>query len=181
LPASCCQPAVAGGIISADLRSELSTHLALQALFTQTPVCEPLLQAFPFPNTLWEMTLHLLSQACVFIYSSLGKWVFPLLLWSFPRTATFTSFPTADCWECAAASASRHVCLQLTWKVGLPPSPVEFSSLRHSHKISCSWLLGMRPYSCWSLSGQAWLVYLQLQEGSPPLLFGAQGAPPSLP
>jgi hypothetical protein len=35
LPACCCQPAVAGGFIYADLRGELSTHLALQALFTQ--------------------------------------------------------------------------------------------------------------------------------------------------
>jgi hypothetical protein len=31
-----CQPAVAGGVIYADLRSELSTHLAPQALFTQS-------------------------------------------------------------------------------------------------------------------------------------------------
>jgi hypothetical protein len=35
-PARCCQPAVAGGFIYADLRSELSTHLALQTLFTQS-------------------------------------------------------------------------------------------------------------------------------------------------
>jgi hypothetical protein len=38
----------------------------------------PLLQTFPFPSTLGEMTLHPLSQAGVFIYSSRGKWVFPL-------------------------------------------------------------------------------------------------------
>jgi hypothetical protein len=92
----------------------------------------PLLQAFPFPNTLGEVTLHLHSQACMFIYSSRGKWVFPPLLWSFPPTAAFTSFPTPDCWVCAAAPAGWHVCLQLTWEVGLPPSPVEFSSPRHS-------------------------------------------------
>jgi hypothetical protein len=78
LPARCCQPAVACGIIYADLWGELSTHLALQALFTRSsPVCHLLLQAFPFPSTLKEVTLHLLSQACVFIYSSRGKWVFP--------------------------------------------------------------------------------------------------------
>jgi hypothetical protein len=77
-PAHCCQPAVAGGVIYADLRSELSTHLALRALFTQSsPVCEPLLQAFPFPSTLGEVTLHQLSQAHVFVYSSHGKWAFP--------------------------------------------------------------------------------------------------------
>jgi hypothetical protein len=63
------------------------------------------------------------------------------------------------------------VCLQVTWEVGLPPSPVEFSSLRHSHKLSRSWLLGVLPRSHRSLSSQAWLVYLQFQEGfpSPPL------------
>jgi hypothetical protein len=86
-PACCCQPAVAIGFIYADLRSELNTHPAMQALFTQSsPVREPLLQAFPFPSTLGEVTLHLLSQTSVFIYSSHGKWVFPLLLWSFPKT-----------------------------------------------------------------------------------------------
>jgi hypothetical protein len=61
-------------------------------------VCEPVLQAFPFPSTLGEVTLHPLSQACVFIYTSCKKWVFPPVLWSFPPTATFTSFPAPDCW-----------------------------------------------------------------------------------
>jgi hypothetical protein len=95
----CCQPAVARGIIYADLRSELNSHLAPQAFFTQSsPVCEPLLQAFPFPGTLGEVTLHPLSQACMFIYSSRGKWVFPPLLWSLLPTATLTSFPAPGCW-----------------------------------------------------------------------------------
>jgi hypothetical protein len=99
LPAHCCQPAIPGGVIYADLWCELSTHLALQALFTQSsPVHQPLLQAFPFPSTLGKVTLHLLSQACMFIYSSCGKWVFPPLLWCFPPTATFTSFLAPDYW-----------------------------------------------------------------------------------
>jgi hypothetical protein len=99
LPAHCCQSAVAGGVIYAALWGELSTHLALQALFTQSSsVHEPLLQDFPFPSTPGEVTLHPLSQACVFVYSSRGKWVFPPLLWSFPPTTTFTSFPAPDCW-----------------------------------------------------------------------------------
>jgi hypothetical protein len=48
---------------------------------------------------------------------------------------------------------------------------VEFSSLLHSHKLSCSWLLGACFCSHRSLSGQARLVYLQFWEGfpSPPL------------
>jgi hypothetical protein len=137
-PARCCHPAVAGGVIYAALRGELYTHLALQAMFTQnSPVCEPLLQAFPFPSTVGEVTPHLLCQACLFVYSSQWKWFFP------------------------------H-------------SPVEFSSHRHSHKLSCSWLLGACCYSRRSLSSHAWLVYLQFQEGFPSPLFGAQGAPLSL-
>jgi hypothetical protein len=40
----------------------------------------------------------LLLSARVFIYSSRGKWVFPPLLWSFPPSATLTSFPAPGCW-----------------------------------------------------------------------------------
>jgi hypothetical protein len=136
LPASCCQPAVAGGVIYADIRSEFSTHLALQALFTQTPVCEPLLQAFPFSNTLWEVTLHPLSQACVFIYSSRGKWVFPPLLWSFPPSATLTSFPAPGCWVRAptparASPARPGLFIYSSRKDPLPAS----SELRAPHPL----------------------------------------------
>jgi hypothetical protein len=52
----------------------------------------------PF-QALGKVTLHLCCQACVFIYSSCGRWVFPSLLWSFHPTATFTSFPAPDYWE----------------------------------------------------------------------------------
>jgi hypothetical protein len=101
-----------------------------------------------------------------------------------PSPVEFSSFCHSDklshSWllGSSAAPASRHVFLQLTWEVGLPPSPVEFSSLHHSHKHSRFWLLSACPCSCRSLSGQAWLVYLQFQGDSP--LLGAQGAPPSL-
>jgi hypothetical protein len=37
---------------------------------------------------------------------------------------------------------SLHVYLQFMWEVGLPPSPVEFSSHCHFYKLSRSWLLG---------------------------------------
>jgi hypothetical protein len=66
----------------------------------------PLLQAFPFASTLGEVTLHQLSQACMFIYSSHGKWVFPPLLWNLPLTTTLTSFPTPDCWAHDSTPAS---------------------------------------------------------------------------
>jgi hypothetical protein len=138
LPACCCQPVVAGGIIYADLWGKLNTHLALQALFTQSsPVHEPLLQAFPFPSTLGEVTLHLLFLACVFIYSSHGKWVFPSFLWSFPPSTPLTSFPTPGCWAHA-------------------PTPTGASPARPS------------------------LFIYNSRNNSPPLLFGAQGTPPSL-
>jgi hypothetical protein len=45
----------------------------------------------------------------------------PPLLWSFPPTSTFTSFPAPDCWVCAAAPAGLSVCFQLMWEVGLSP------------------------------------------------------------
>jgi hypothetical protein len=175
LPASCCQPAVAGGVIYPDLWSELSTHLAQQALFTQSSVHDATATSFPLSkHTGGGDTAMAFSGPRVYLQFT-GKWVFPPLLWCFPPTTTFTSFPAPDCWPCPAAPASQHVCLQLTCEVGLPLSPVEFFSLRHSHKLSCFWLLGVP-----TLSGQARLVYLHFRPDSPPPLFGAQGAPPSL-
>jgi hypothetical protein len=122
LPAHCCQPAVAGGVIYADIRGELSTHLAPQALFTQSsPVHEPLLQAFPFPSTLGEVTLHPLSLACVFIYSLCGKWVFPLFCEVFLPMPLLQAFPLLiagqGCWPC------RTPCL-FTAHVGSGSSPI---------------------------------------------------------
>jgi hypothetical protein len=131
LPALCCQSAVAGGIFYADLRGELNTHLALQVLFIQSsPVCKPLLQAFPFPSTLGEVTLHPLSQACMFVYSSSGKWVFPPLLSSFPPTATLTSFPAPGFWACAPAPTEAPLAsLACLFTV---PGRIPFPHLWHS-------------------------------------------------
>jgi hypothetical protein len=86
-------------------------------------VPEPLLQAFPFPSTPGEVTLHPLSQAGVFIYSSRGKWVFSPLLWSFLPTATFTSFPAPGCWACAAAPAFSCWLVYLQFREGFPLPP----------------------------------------------------------
>jgi hypothetical protein len=80
----------------------------------------PLLQGFPSPSTLREVTLHLLSLAGVFIYSSSGKSVFPPLLWSFPSTATFTSFPSPGCWVCAVAPAFSGWLVYLQFHEGFP-------------------------------------------------------------
>jgi hypothetical protein len=72
-----------------------------------------------------------------------------------------------------------HVYLQFMWEVGLPPSPVEFSSLHHSHKLSHSWLLGACPRSCQSLSIPPGLFIYSPGKDSLPSIFGAQCAPPS--
>jgi hypothetical protein len=50
--------------------------------------------------------------------------------------------------------------------VGLPSSPVEFSSLSHSHKLPHSWLLGTCPAPA-RASLAASLAYLQSREGFP--------------
>jgi hypothetical protein len=56
-------------------------------------VPEPLLQAFPFPSTLGEVTLHPLSQASMFIYSSCGRWVFPPSCGVFLPPSLLQAFP----------------------------------------------------------------------------------------
>jgi hypothetical protein len=52
--------------------------------------------------------------------------------------------------------------------VGLPPSPVEFSSHSHFYKLSCSWLLGMCCCSC----QPACLFTAHVGSGSSPLSCG---------
>jgi hypothetical protein len=179
LPARCCQPAVSGGIIYADLWGELNIPLALQALFTQSsPVCEPLLQAFPFPSTLGEVTLHPLSQADVFIYSSSGKWVFPPSCGVFLSLLLLQAFLLLIAGRCCCSC--RPACLFTAHMgSGSSPRPVQFSCLCHSHKLSCSWLLGVCHHSRSLQPGPACLF--TVLGGIPlPQCFGAQGAPPSL-
>jgi hypothetical protein len=145
LPACCSQPAVAGGIIYADLWGELSTHQVPQALFAQSsPVREPLLQAFPFPSTGKGDTALALSGLLVYLQfmSEVGL---PPSAVQFSSHRHFHKLSCLCLLGCAAAPASLHVCLQFTWEVGLPYSPVEFSSLHHSHQLPCSWLLGACP------------------------------------
>jgi hypothetical protein len=167
LPACCCLSTVAGGVIYADLWGELSTHLALQALFTQSSVCESLLQAFPFPSTLGKVTLHPHCQACAFIYSSCGRWVFPPLLWSFPPTSTFTSFPAPYYWAVLLllpaamfvySSRGKWVFPPLLWS--FPPSAT-LTSFPTPGCWACAPLFLPEPLQ------PTRLVYLQSREGFP--------------
>jgi hypothetical protein len=89
----------------------------------------PLLQAFLF---LIAGHVVLLLLAGMFVYSSRGKWVFLSLLWSFPLTTAFTSFPAPGCYMCAATPAfSGLACLfTVLWGIPLPPS-----ALRVPHSL----------------------------------------------
>jgi hypothetical protein len=78
-----------------------------------------------------ELSTHLAPQA-LFTHSSPVRE--PLLL-AFP-------FPSTGKGDTAPAFSGLRVYLQFMWEAGLPPSPVEFSSHHHFHKLSCSWLLG---------------------------------------
>jgi hypothetical protein len=51
-------------------------------------------------------------------------------------------FPSTGKGDTAPAFSGLRVDLQFMWEVGLSPSPVQFSSHCHFHKLSCSWLLG---------------------------------------
>jgi hypothetical protein len=68
LPVRCCQPAVAGGFIYAALRSELNTHLAPQALFTQSCVRDATATGFLLSNhTGGGDTVLAFSGLCVYL------------------------------------------------------------------------------------------------------------------
>jgi hypothetical protein len=94
--------------------------------------------------------------------------------------ATATSFPLSKHTaggDTAPTFSGLRVYLQLTFEVGLPPSPVELSSHRHFYKLSDSWLLGVCRSSCLLRPGL--FIYSSVRD-YPPSLFRAQGAPPSL-
>jgi hypothetical protein len=82
-----------------------------------------MLQAFLFPHTQGEVVLHPPSPAGVFTYSTRGKCPFPPLLWSFPPTVTFTSFPAPGCWVGATTPAFSGHLIYLQFHEGLPLPP----------------------------------------------------------
>jgi hypothetical protein len=72
------------------------------------------------------------SDQCVYLQFT-WEVVFPFLLWSFPPTTTFTSFPAPGCWAGATAPtfSGRLVYLQFCGGLPLPPS----SALRAPHPL----------------------------------------------
>jgi hypothetical protein len=131
----------------------------------------------PF-HTLGKVTLHPPFQACVFIYSSCGRWVFPPLLCSFPLTATFTSFPAPDYWVVLLllpaatfvySSRGKWVFPPLLWSFSPSATLTSFPALVGGHA----------PRSRQRLSGPPSLFIYSPGKGSLPPIFSAQGAPPS--
>jgi hypothetical protein len=107
------------------------------------------------------VTLHPLSQACVFLYSSRGKWVFPLLLWSFPPTTTFTSFSAPDYWAVLLLLPATVFVYSLHGRWVFPLSCGVFLLPPLSQAFSLLVAESMTPLLL------ARLVYLQFQEGFP--------------
>jgi hypothetical protein len=135
----------------------------------------PLLQAFPFPNTLGEVTVHQFSQACMFIYSTHGKWTSPL------SCGVFFSPPLLQAFLVLIAG-----CVLLLLHAGLFVSSSRgrwvFPPLLWSFPPSAT-LTSFPAPGCWvlppSLARPGLFIYSSGRD-SPPPLFGAQGAPPSL-
>jgi hypothetical protein len=78
----------------------------------------------------WAVLLLLLAS--VFVYSSHGRWVFPPLLWSFPPSATLTSFPAPGCWARSSSLAWPGLFIYSSGKDSLPPP----SALSAPHPLS---------------------------------------------
>jgi hypothetical protein len=84
----------------------------------------PPLQAFPFPSTLGEVALHPPSLlACLFTVH-VGSVPSPPLQWSFPHTATFTSFPAPRLLGGCATPAFSGQLVYLLSREGLPLTPL---------------------------------------------------------
>jgi hypothetical protein len=135
----------------------------------------PLLQAFPFPSTLQEVTLHLLSQAGMFIYSSRGEWAFSPLLWSFLPTANLQAFLLL------MLGVYCHSCL--LWPACLFTAHVGSGSSLLSSGVFLplpflqAFLLLVAGCVLLLLPSPAWLIYLQFREGFPSLPVWRSGCP----
>jgi hypothetical protein len=152
LPAHCCQPALAGGIIYADLRGELSTHLALQTLFTQSSVHDATVTSFPLSmHTGGGDTAPAFSGLCVYLQLT---WEVDLP----PSPVEFSSHChfyklshsclLGMCCCCSCLLRPGLFVYSSRGKWVFPPFPVEFSSLCPFYKLSCSRLLGVCRHSC---------------------------------
>jgi hypothetical protein len=131
----------------------------------------------PF-QALGKVTLHPCCQACLFIYSSCGRWVFPLSCAVFlplPLSQAFLLLITGRC-----CCSCQPPCL-FTVHVGSGSSFLSCGVFLPPPLSQASRLLvaGRAPHSCQRLSGPPGLFIYSPGKGSLPPIFSAQGAPPS--
>jgi hypothetical protein len=130
----------------------------------------------PF-QALGKVTLPQHCQACVFIYSSCGRWVFPPLLCSFLPTATFTSFPSPDYWAVLLLLPATMFVYSSRGKCVFPPLLWSFSP--------SATLTSFPAPGCWAGTLllpeplRPGLFIYSPRKGSLPPIVSAQGAPPS--
>jgi hypothetical protein len=112
----------------------------------------------------------------VFIYSSCGRRVFPPLLFSFPPTTTFTSFPAPDYWAVLLLLPAAMFVYSSHGKRVFPP-------LLWSFPLSAT-LTSFPTPGCWACASAptraslaCWLVYLQSREGFPSPILWHSGRP----
>jgi hypothetical protein len=136
----------------------------------------------PF-QALGKVTLPLSCQACVFIYSSCGRWVFPPLscavFLQLPLLQAFLLLLTGRCCcscqpPCLFTVHVRSGSSLLSCGVFLPQPLLQASPLLFAERAP-------RPHSHQSLSSQAGLFIYSPGKNSFPPVFGSQGTPPSFP
>jgi hypothetical protein len=123
-------------------------------------------------------TAHTFSGLCVYLQFTWKVGLSPLL-WSFPPTAAFTSFPAPDYWVVLLLLLAGMVVYSSRGRWVFPPLLLGFppSTTLTSFPTSGCWVCTAAP----ALSGQPGLFIYSSGRGSPSTLFRAQGTPPSLP
>jgi hypothetical protein len=150
-------------------------------LFTQIFLCMNLCYKLSHFQAHWEKwhCTHIVSPVCLFTVH-VGGGSSPLSCGVFlplPLSQAFLLLITGRC-----CCSCQLPCL-FTVHVG-SGSPLLSCGVflsPHSHKLSCSWLLGVSPHSRQRLSGQASLCIYSPRKDFLPPIFGAQCTPPSFP
>jgi hypothetical protein len=117
-------------------------------LFTQSSsVCQPLLQAFRFPSTLGQVTLHPLSQASVFIYSSCGRWVSSLSCGVFLPLRLSQAFPLFVAGRASLLPPSLDRPRLFIYSSGKDSAPPTFSAQGAPPSLLCVFIVLIAYYS----------------------------------
>jgi hypothetical protein len=85
----------------------------------------------------------------MFVYSSCGSWVYPTLLWSFPPSATLTSFPAPGCWAHTPRSCRSLSCQSglFIYSSGKDSPPLLFGTQCAPPSLQCVFIVLIAYYS----------------------------------